>query len=134
MASLEVGGVSDLVAAINKINSKSIQRYEYVEPNLIIYYHDGTTFQIAISSILNETQIGELENVIDNTITDGQILQYDSSLQKYKPYAILVALQTLLQDSKDYTDQQITSAVQAGAYVCDESLHYITIHKRIHTA
>ena len=120
IASLEVGGVSDLVAAINKINSKSIQRYEYVEPNLIIYYHDGTTFQIAISSILNETQIGELENVIDNTITDGQILQYDSSLQKYKPYAILVALQTLLQDSKDYTDQQITSAVQAGAYVCDE--------------
>jgi hypothetical protein len=132
MSQLEIAGVSDLVAAINKVSSQGqIQRYEYNEPNLIIYYVDGHTFQLSIRSILNETQIGELEDVIDNTITDGQILQYDSAIQKYKPYAILTALQTLLQDAKDYTDTEIAASLVAGAYVCDYKPSYDAEHDTV---
>ena len=132
MSSLEVTGVTDLVSAINKVNAKAgITRYEYVEPNLIIYYNDGSTFQIAVSSILNETQIGELANVIDTTIQDGNILQYDAALKQYKPYAILAALQQLLADAKDYTDQEISSAIVAGAYVCDEKPSYDAEHDTV---
>ena len=132
IGSLEVTGVTDLVSAINKVNAKAgITRYEYNEPNLIIYYNDGSTFQIAVSSILSETQIGELANVLDSTIADGNVLQYDSALQKYKPYAILAALQACLSDAKDYTDTEIASAIVAGAYVCDEKPSYDAEHDTV---
>lgn len=124
MTQLEVSSVSDLVHAINKLNAKAIDHYVYTEPNLIIYYKDGTTWQLSVGDILSETQIGELQNVIDDTIQDGNVLQYDSALQKYKPYAILTVLTNLLTESKDYTDTKIAEAIVAGAYVCDEKPEY----------
>lgn len=132
MSHLEVTGVVDLVSAINKVNARAgIERYAYVEPVLTIYYNDGSTFSISVGDILSETQIGELANVLDTTITDGQVLQYDAALQKYKPYAILAALQTCLQTAKDYTDQQISSAIVSGAYVCDEKPSYDAEHDTV---
>jgi hypothetical protein len=119
MTTLEVTGVDNLVDAINKIDKHKVSSYQYTEPNLIINYSDGSTLNIAITSILNETQLGELENVVDTSIQDGQILQYDTAIQKYKPYAILTALQTLLQDAKDYTDEEIAKSTQVAAFVCD---------------
>lgn len=124
LSTLEVGGVVDLVGAINKLNAKDVDRFDYIEPNLIIYYKDGTTKQLSVGDILAETQIGELQNVVDDTIADGNILQYDSAIKRYKPYAILTALSQLLTDSKDYTDEKIASAIVAGAYVCDEKPSY----------
>lgn len=132
MSHLEVTGVVDLVSAINKVNARAgIERYAYVEPVLTIYYNDGSTFSISVGDILSETQIGELANVLDTTITDGQVLQYDAALQKYKPYAILTALQTCLQTAKDYTDQEISSAIVSGAYVCDEKPSYDAEHDTV---
>ena len=124
MADLEVAGVSTLVAALNKVNAKSVNNLTYTEPYLYINYNDGSTITFSVTNILNETQIGELANVIDDTITDGQILQWDAAIARYKPYALLTTLTQLLTDSKDYTDTKIAEAIVAGAYVCDEKPSY----------
>jgi hypothetical protein len=81
---------------------------------------DDTTYSFDIRVILNATDIGDLGNVIDTTIQNGELLQYDTSILKYKPYNVVNALSNTLQLSKDYTDQQISSAVQEDAFICDD--------------
>lgn len=121
MSTLEVVGVTDLVAAINAVNGKGLSTITYVEPNLVLTYADGTIIRFNVrDSILDETQLGELANVTDSAIANGNVLQYDSAILGYKPYDIATTLATLLQDAKDYTDQEITSAVQDDALYVDE--------------
>lgn len=121
MSALEVAGVSDLVSAINAINNRGLTSIVYTEPNLVITYADGSTYSFNVrDSILRETQIGELANVNDSTVADGNILQYDSAIIGYKPYDLITRLTNLLQESKDYTDQEIASAVQDDALYVDD--------------
>ncbi len=120
ISTLEVTGVSDLVAAINALNNKKLSTITYSEPILTLTYQDNTTITFNVrDSILSETQIGELANVTDTSISNGNILQYDSSILGYKPYDISATLSNLLQSSKDYTDLQIASIVTDDAFVCD---------------
>ena len=120
MSTLEIVGVSDLVSALNALNGKGLSTITYTEPNLVLTYADGTTITFNVrDSILRETQIGELANVTDSTVQNTNVLQYDSSILGYKPYDIVGALTALLQSAKDYTDQEIASAVQDDAYICD---------------
>jgi hypothetical protein len=129
MSQLEVAGVSDIVAALNALNGKGLSTITYNEPNLILTYADGTTKTFNVrDSILNETQIGELANVTDTTVANGNVLQYDSAILGYKPYDILTALTNLLTESKDYTDQEIASSLTASAYVCDAKPQYDSVN------
>ena len=121
MSTLTVVGASDLVEAINALDAKGLSTITYVEPNLVLTYADGTVIRFNVrDSILDETQLGELANVTDTAIADGNILQYDAAILGYKPYNILSALASLLQESKDYTDQEIASSVQDDALYVDD--------------
>lgn len=131
MTTLEIGGVSTLVAALNALNGKELQSIAYTEPNLTIAWKDGSTYQFNITAILNDTEIGELGNVIDTTIADGNVLQYDSSILKYKPYDLLTALSNLLAEAKTYTDNEIQSSIQVSALVCDEKPSYDAVNDTV---
>lgn len=119
MSALEVSGANDIVTALNILAVKGIKSITYAEPYLIITLQDNSTYNFDITTILQSTQIGELANVLDTNIANGDLLQYDTSISKYKPYNIVNVLATLLQNAKDYTDQQIASAVQEDAFICD---------------
>ena len=119
MSALTIPSVSDLVSAINVLAIRGIKSITYSEPYLSIVLQDDSSFQFDITVILQSTDLGDLGNVIDTTIQNGNLLQYDSSILKYKPYDVVSALTNTLQSAKDYTDQEIASAVQEDAYICD---------------
>ena len=120
----EVAPYTTLVSAIRAVGAHTVSSFTYTEPNLIITYEDGSTVACNLLSVLNETQIGELADVLDSTISDTNILQYDSSLRKYKPMDIVARLTSLLADAKAYTDTKVSESVVAGAYVCDTKPEY----------
>lgn len=129
MTQLAVSGVSNLVDAINAINDRGLTSIVYTEPNLIITYADSSTYTFNVrDSILRETQIGELANVTDSLIANGNLLQYDSAISGYKPYDIVTTLATLLQDAKDYTDQEIASSITQDAISCDAKPQYDSVN------
>ena len=119
MSTLVIGGVSDIVSALNALAGKNISAITYVEPNLYIDYTDGTRFTFNVQAILNDTEIGELANVHDAVIQNTNVLAYNSAILGYQPYDIVAALTTLLQSAKDYTDQEIASSIQDDAFICD---------------
>ena len=119
MSTISIAGVTDLVGAINVLAVRGIKAITYTEPYLNIVLADDTTFSFDITIILNATDLGELGNVIDTTIQNGELLQYDASILKYKPYNITTTLGDTLQSSKDYTDQQIAQVSRPSAYFCD---------------
>lgn len=129
MTALEVQGVSDLVSAVNAVNNRGLTSITYTEPNLIITYADSSTYTFNVrDAILRETQIGELANVTDTLIANGNLLQYDSAVSGYKPYDIVTTLATLLQDAKDYTDQEIASSITQDAISCDAKPQYDAVN------
>lgn len=129
MTQLEVSGVSDLVSAINAVNNRGLTSIVYTEPNLIITYADDSTYTFNVrDAILRETQVGELANVSDALIANGNLLQYDSAISGYKPYDVVTTLATLLQDAKDYTDQEIASSITQDAISCDAKPQYDSVN------
>lgn len=129
MTQLEVVGVTDLVSAINAVNNRGLTSIVYTEPNLIITYADSSTYTFNVrDAILRETQIGELANVTDSLIANGNLLQYDSAISGYKPYDVVTTLATLLQDAKDYTDQEIASSITQDAISCDAKPSYDAVN------
>lgn len=119
MSALSIAGVTDLVSAINVLAVRGIKSITYSEPYLTITLMDDSTFQFDITVILNATDLGDLGNVIDTTIANTNVLQYDSSILKYKPYDVVGAMSTLLQDAKDYTDTEIGKINLDDAFLCD---------------
>ena len=124
MSQLTIAGVADLVSAINVLAVRGIKSITYSEPYLTITLMDDSTFQFDITVILNATDLGELGNVIDTNIQNGNLLQFDSSISKYKPYDVVTALVNTLQSSKDYTDQEILKVNTASAIVVDSKPTY----------
>ena len=120
MSDLQITGVSDIIGALNKLAIRGIKSITYTEPNLIITLQDDTTFTFDITVILQQTDIGELANVLDSTIQNGNLLQYDASISKYKPYDVVTVLTGLLQNAKDYTDQEIASSILDDALYVDQ--------------
>ena len=126
MSQLTVTGVTSLVEAINQLDLHSVRTivYDPLTKKLVITYKDNTTFEFDVSSILSQTNLGELHNVLDTSIQNGNLLQYDSAISKYKPYDISTILGNLLQQAKDYTDQEIATISQASALVVDAKPTY----------
>lgn len=124
MSQLTIASVSDLVSAINILAVRGIKSITYSEPYLTITLMDNSTFQFDITVILNSTDLGDLGNVLDSTIQNGNLLQYDASVLKYKPYDIVSALVNTLNSSKDYTDQEILKVNTASAIVVDAKPTY----------
>ena len=124
MTQLTIPSVTDLVGAINVLSVRGIKSITYVEPYLTITLMDDSTFNFDITIILNATDLGDLGNVLDSTIQDTNLLQYDASLLKYKPYDVVGALVNTLNSSKEYTDQEILKVNTASAIVVDAKPTY----------
>lgn len=98
----------------------ALQSITYNEPILTLTYDDGSTYDFNVrDSILRVTELGDLGNVIDSTIQNTNVLQYDSAIQGYKPYDIVAALTALLNSAKTYTDEEIASSIVADAIYAD---------------
>ena len=124
MSALTIPSVSDLVSAINVLAIRGIKSITYSEPYLSIVLQDDSSFQFDITVILQSTDLGDLGNVLDATIQNGNLLQYDSAILKYKPYDVATVLSNLLQSAKDYTDQEILKVNTASAIVVDSKPTY----------
>ena len=118
LATLQTTDKTSVINAINELNSKFMQSMTYANKKLTITYKNGLTFDIDLSSIITDTNIGELSNVNDTGVADKQTLIFDAASNKYIPGTIDTS-QTL-KDSKDYTDKQIAAISHADAISCDE--------------
>ena len=118
LGTLQTTDKTSVINAINELNSKFMQSMTYANKKLTITYKNGLTFDIDLSSIITDTNIGELSNVNDTGITDKQTLIFDAASNKYIPGTIDTS-QTL-KDAKDYTDKQIAAISHADAIQCDE--------------
>ena len=115
---IKITSVSDLVSAINALHDSFMSGITYADKKLIISYRNGAKTEVDLSPIIKDTNISELNNVDDTDITDKQLLAYDSASSKYKPISIDLA--SVLHDSKDYTDAQISKINSMDAYAVDE--------------
>ena len=118
LTTLQTTDKTSVINAINELNSKFMQSMTYANKKLTITYKNGLTFDIDLSSIITDTNIGELSNVNDTGIADKQTLIFDAASNKYIPGTIDTS-QTL-KDAKDYTDNQIATISHADAIQCDE--------------
>lgn len=94
----------------------------YADKKLTITYRNGGKVEVDLSPIITDTEISELENVDDTGVVDKQVLAYDATSSKYKPISIDLA--SVLQDSKAYTDTQISKINSMDAYAVDEKPTY----------
>ena len=122
MSTIKITSVSDLVSAINALHDSFMSGISYADKKLTIAYRNGGKVEVDLSPIITDTEISELENVDDTGVVDKQVLAYDSTSSKYKP--ISIDLVSVLQDSKAYTDTQISKINSMDAYAVDEKPTY----------
>lgn len=122
MSTIKINSVSDLVSAINTLHDSFMSGISYADKKLTIAYRNGGKIEVDLSPIITDTEISELENVDDTGVIDKQVLAYDSTSSKYKPISIDLA--SVLQDSKAYTDTQISKINSMDAYAVDEKPTY----------
>ena len=98
----------------------SLVSIAYSEPILTLTYEDGSTYEFNVrDSILRVTELGDLGNVTDTTIQNTNVLQWDSTIEGYKPYDVVAALTATLNAAKTYTDEEIASSIVVDAHYCD---------------
>ena len=122
MSTIKINSISDLVSAINVLHDSFMSGINYADKKLTIAYRNGGKVEVDLSPIITDTEISELENVDDTGVVDKQVLAYDSTSSKYKPISIDLA--SVLQDSKAYTDTQISKINSMDAYAVDEKPTY----------
>lgn len=122
MSTIKIKSVSDLVSAINALHDSFMSGISYADKKLTITYRNGGKVEVDLSPIITDTEISELENVDDTGVVDKQVLAYDATSSKYKPISIDLA--SVLQDSKAYTDIQISKINSMDAYAVDEKPTY----------
>lgn len=122
MSTIKIKSVSDLVSAINALHDSFMSGISYADKKLTITYRNGGKVEVDLSPIITDTEISELENVDDTGVVDKQVLAYDATSSKYKPISIDLA--SVLQDSKAYTDTQISKINSMDAYAVDEKPTY----------
>lgn len=122
MSTIKIKSVSDLVSAINALHDSFMSGISYADKKLTITYRNGGKVEVDLSPIITDTEISELENVDDTGVVDKQVLAYDAISSKYKPISIDLA--SVLQDSKAYTDTQISKINSMDAYAVDEKPTY----------
>ena len=117
IATIEIESVTDLVTAINLLYNSSLDSITYSNKELTIKYKNKKQYVLDITPIITDINIGELKNINDTDIADKQVLAYDIATQKYIPLTIDLA--KVLQDSKDYTDKQLSSFNSMDVIVVD---------------
>lgn len=117
IATIEIESVTDLVTAINLLYNSSLDSITYSNKELTIKYKNKKQYVLDITPIITDINIGELKNINDTDIADKQVLAYDIATQKYIPLTIDLA--KVLQDSKDYTDKQLSLFNSMDAIVVD---------------
>lgn len=117
IATIEIESVTDLVTAINLLYNSSLDSITYSNKELTIKYKNKKQYVLDITPIITDINISELKNINDTDIADKQVLAYDTATQKYIPLTIDLA--KVLQDSKDYTDKQLSSFNSMDAIVVD---------------
>lgn len=117
ITTIEIESVTDLVTAINLLYNSSLDSITYSNKELTIKYKNKKQYVLDIAPIITDINIGELKNINDTDIADKQVLAYDIATQKYIPLTIDLA--KVLQDSKDYTDKQLSSFNSMDAIVVD---------------
>ncbi len=117
ITTIEIESVTDLVTAINLLYNSSLDSITYSNKELTIKYKNKKQYILDITPIITDINIGELKNINDTDIADKQVLAYDIATQKYIPLTIDLA--KVLQDSKDYTDKQLSSFNSMDAIVVD---------------
>ena len=95
---LIVVGVTDLVSAINKTSREHIQNINLNDNIFTVTYKNGITTTCDLSSLISNIKTSDLSNIDDSTVTDKQVLAYDSASNKYIPYTIDNT--SVLQDAK----------------------------------
>ena len=128
---LIVSSWPDLISAINDLYNNFMERMEYkviddkdgVKHKVMeIAYRNGQKAYIELSPVITDTDIGELSNVTDTGVTDGQTLAYDSKTNKYIPKTF--DLEGNLKAAKDYTDEQLVIAQNDSSISCDSKPVY----------
>lgn len=119
---LIVVGVTDLVSAVNKTSREHIQNINLNDNIFTVTYKNGTTTTCDLSSLISNIKTSDLSNIDDSTVTDKQVLAYDSASNKYIPYTIDNT--SVLQDAKDYTDTKINTMASASRLVSDTKPTY----------
>lgn len=114
---LTVVGITDLVSAVNKLDMERTQNINLNGNNLTVTYKNGTTITCDLSSLISNIKTSDLSNIDDSTVTDKQVLAYDSVSNKYIPYTIDNT--SVLQDAKDYTDSKVNTIASASRLVSD---------------
>ena len=110
MADLEVSTWVDLVTAINSLYNSFMTSLVYTVNDegkkvLRITYRNGQHVDVDISAIVTDSSIGDLKDVDATTKLEGYALVFEAATSKFKPKDL--KLNELLQNAKDYTDEQI---------------------------
>ena len=127
MADLEVSTWVDLVTAINSLYNSFMTSLVYTVNDegkkvLRITYRNGQHVDVDISAIVTDSSIGDLKDVDATTKLEGYALVFEAATSKFKPKDL--KLNELLQNAKDYTDEQIAESEKASAMDCDEKPVY----------
>lgn len=122
VTTIAITSVTDLVSYCNILYNSFMASITYANKEVIITYRNGATVKIDVSAIITDTNIGELNNVDDTGITDGQVLHYEAASQKYKPHTIDLA--KVLADAKAYTDEIAAALDKKKAEIVDEEPIY----------
>lgn len=109
--------LSDTKTNLETVSNGLMKSISYENKKLTILFKNGTSYDIDLSSIINDTNIEELKNVSTDIAVNNQVLGYDTSSNKWKP--INIDLSKCLQDAKDYTDTCLSSLNKADAISCD---------------
>lgn len=115
MTTLEVTGVLSIVEALNKINNQFMKNVTYANKKLTLEYKNGIVYDIDVSSVITDTSIGELRDVLLTTPADGEVLTYDAATSKFVNKEN--GHTDLLDVAKKYTDDQIVKTHEASAEI-----------------
>lgn len=130
MTDLVVSEWSDLVVAINSLYNSFMSSITYttkvVDEKTVkvlrITYRNGGSVDVDITAIVTDSNIGDLADVDTSTISEGQVLAYTKTTNKFVPKTFDLA--GLLRSANTYTDEQIAESEKTNAIACDKKPTY----------
>ena len=117
LSKLFSGELKDLVSAINVVYGVGAGDFAYSDKKVIITLRNGGTKEIDCSPIITDTTLEEFKNVDINSLKDAQALIYNGATEKWENKDIDLA--GVLEQSKTYTDEEISKSEMNNAIGCD---------------
>lgn len=119
ITSLNVTGVNDLVGALNKLDASFMASMAYASKKLTITYKNGSTYDIDLSSIITDTNIEELSNVVVSNIQNGDVLVYDAASNKFVNKQVSASDEKVKMASGDATGDYLENLLDGTTVVND---------------